>query len=73
MLLLIIHGNYSNEITIVPSSIVLVLILPLLNFINKWDSYLSFSLYSDKITLHYIAIEKTQIRQKLMIDSISIL
>ncbi len=33
--------------------IVLVLILPLLNFINKWDSYLSFSLYSDKI---YVAL-----------------
>ena len=43
--------------------IVLVLILPLLNFINKWDSYLSFSLYSDKITLHYAAIENTQLNK----------
>jgi uncharacterized membrane protein YphA (DoxX/SURF4 family) len=40
---------------------VLVLILPFLNFANKWDSYLSFSLYSDKISLHYVAIEKTQL------------
>jgi len=42
---------------------VIVFLLPLLNFNHKWDSYLSFSLYSDKISLHYIAIEKTQLEK----------
>jgi len=41
--------------------LILVGVLPLLNFTHKWDSYLSFSLYSDKVPLHYIAIENTQV------------
>jgi hypothetical protein len=41
--------------------LIFVGVLPLLNFSHKWDSYLSFSLYSDKVPLHYIAIENTQV------------
>ena len=58
----IIYGPIRMKL-VVAMLIVLVFILPIFNFNNKWDSYLSFSLYSDKILLHYIAIEKTQLEK----------
>lgn len=39
----------------------LVWVLPLFSFVNLWDNYLSFSLYSDKPNRYYIAIEANEI------------
>jgi hypothetical protein len=36
-------------------------IAPSLNFFSKWDSYLSFSLYSDKVSAYYVAIEEREL------------
>ncbi len=38
-------------------------LLPLLNFFDKWDDYLSFSLYSEKNKVFYIAISDKYIAQ----------
>lgn len=39
----------------------LVWLFPILNLSGHWDHYLSFSLYSDKPSTYYIAIEESQI------------
>ena len=41
--------------------LLLVWIFPALNFFGYWDHYLSFSLYSDKPSNYYIAVEKGEI------------
>lgn len=38
-------------------------ILPFLNFFSMWDSYLSFSLYSDKANKYFIAIEQSEVHK----------
>ena len=43
------------------SIVLLIGVLPILNFFNFWDNYLSFSLYSDKLNLYYIAIEEKEL------------
>ncbi|MCF6280178.1 MAG: hypothetical protein L3J14_07505 [Flavobacteriaceae bacterium] len=43
--------------------VLLFWILPSLNFIGKWDSYLSFSLYSGKTSNFYILIKDTEIEK----------
>jgi hypothetical protein len=43
--------------------ILLVGLLPILNFWNRWDDYLSFSLYSEKRNLFYIAISDKYMRE----------
>lgn len=43
--------------------VVLIWVLPLLNFVNLWDNYLSFSLYSDRPSRYYIAIEEHELNK----------
>jgi len=43
--------------------VILFWILPSLNFIGKWDNYLSFSLYSGKTSNFYILIKDTEIEK----------
>lgn len=38
----------------------IVITLPILNFFNLWDSYLSFSLYSGKINNYYVLIKEDE-------------
>lgn len=38
-------------------------ILPTLNFFNLWDSYLSFSLYSEKFSDYYVAVEESELEK----------
>jgi hypothetical protein len=42
---------------------ILVWILPSLNYLGWWDNYLSFSLYSGKISNFYIAIKQDQVHK----------
>lgn len=42
---------------------ILFLITPILNFFNKWDAYLSFNLYSQKISKFYIAVSDKEIHK----------
>jgi len=51
----------SNVLFFIP--VVLVWVFPILNFLGYWDHYLSFSLYSDKPSRFYIAIEKNEINR----------
>lgn len=44
-------------------TILLFWIMPFLNFFSMWDSYMSFSLYSDKSNKYFIAIEQSQIHK----------
>lgn len=44
-------------------AVTLVWIFPILNLFGYWDHYLSFSLYSDKAPLFYIAIEKNELHK----------
>jgi len=41
--------------------VLLLGIMPLLNFVKAWDDYLSFSLYSDKTHRFYIAIQEDEV------------
>lgn len=41
--------------------VLLIWIMPFFNFFTWWDSYFSFSLYSDKVSDYYIAIEEDEI------------
>jgi len=41
--------------------ILLIYMLPILNFFGYWDHYLSFSLYSDKTKAYYIAIGEKEL------------
>ena len=41
--------------------VLLVWLLPVLNFFGYWDHYLSFSLYSNKPSSFYVAIEKSEL------------
>jgi hypothetical protein len=41
--------------------IIFVWLAPILNTIGYWDSYLSFALYSDKLTSYYIAVEQGEL------------
>jgi hypothetical protein len=41
--------------------VILVWLLPGLNFFGAWDNFLSFSLYADKTSVYYIAIEEHEI------------
>jgi hypothetical protein len=43
------------------SFILLIWILPFLNFFGMWDHFLSFSLYSDNENIYYIAIEEKEL------------
>ncbi|MDN5201797.1 hypothetical protein QQ008_10500 [Fulvivirgaceae bacterium BMA10] len=43
--------------------ILLVWIFPVFNFIGYWDNYLSFSLYSEKMTDMYVAIEENELQK----------
>jgi hypothetical protein len=43
--------------------VLLVGLLPMLNFLGQWDDYLSFSLYSEKKKIFYIAISDKYIEQ----------
>lgn len=45
------------------SLIVLVWVFPILNFFGCWDHYLSFSLYSNKPSNFYIAVEESEIHK----------
>ncbi len=42
---------------------ILFWVMPFFNFLSLWDSYLSFSLYSDKVNKYFIAIEQTEINK----------
>lgn len=42
-------------------TVLLFWIAPLFNFFSSWDSYLSFSLYSDKVNAYYIAVEESEV------------
>ncbi len=50
-----------NIWAIVP--LVLVWIFPIFSFFGYWDHYLSFSLYSDKPSNYYIAVEQTELHK----------
>src|SRR5690606_38751203 len=43
--------------------VVLVWICPILNLFGYWDHYLSFSLYSDKPSMFFIAVEQGEIHK----------
>jgi hypothetical protein len=43
--------------------VILVWVVPALNFFGLWDHYLSFSLYSNKPSTFYIAIEESEIQK----------
>lgn len=45
------------------AAIILIWLLPALNFVGRWDHYLSFSLYSDKIPIFYIAVKDEEIAE----------
>jgi len=50
-----------NLDAIVPQIVIIgFLVLPILNFWDKWDHYLSFNLYSGKNKLFYVAVEENQ-------------
>jgi hypothetical protein len=51
----------ANVLLLIP--VVLIWLFPLLNFFGYWDHYLSFSLYSNKPSKFYIAIEKGEIHK----------
>jgi hypothetical protein len=50
-----------TSLTTIP--VVLVWVVPALNFFGLWDHYLSFSLYSNKPSTFYIAIEESEIQK----------
>lgn len=57
------HFNFQSIKSKISASIILLLfwIAPSLNFVSLWDSYLSFSFYSDKVNAYYIAIEESEL------------
>lgn len=57
------HFNFQSIKSKISASIILLLfwIAPYLNFVSLWDSYLSFSFYSDKVNAYYIAIEESEL------------
>jgi hypothetical protein len=69
----ILFWNFTDNLFVRPSAmrlniltrtvIVLVWIFPILNLFGIWDHYLSFSLYSNKVSKFYVAIEKSQLRK----------
>ncbi len=51
----------SNVLILLP--VILVWIFPVLNLFGYWDHYLSFSLYSNKPSRFYVAIEESEIHK----------
>ena len=50
------------------SFILIIMLLPVMNFFNRWDSYLSFSLYSGKIDNYYVLLKKGVAQQENTYD-----
>lgn len=43
--------------------VMLVWVMPVLNFAGRWDHYLSFSLYADRINYLFVAIEESEMKK----------
>lgn len=72
MIILVVTCFYENDESVVDlrsaryriMNVLLMLIFwlaPFFNFFSLWDSYLSFSLYSDKVSFYYIAVEDSEL------------
>jgi hypothetical protein len=59
----ILHSSAPAKRAISFTLAILVWILPSFNYIGWWDNYLSFSLYSGKISNFYIAIKQDQVHK----------
>jgi hypothetical protein len=67
---ILLFRNEKNQIGLWPAALrqkiclvyftILIWVLPATNFFGLWDDYLSFSLYSDKASEYYIAIEENE-------------
>ncbi len=58
----VLSGDSAPERIVFPGlAVLLIWLLPILNFANSWDHYLSFSFYSNKPSAFYIAIQTDQL------------
>jgi len=60
-LLTLVRMKQLNIWSVIP--LVLDYVFPIFSYFGYWDHYLSFSLYSDKPSIYYIAIEQTELHK----------